>query len=86
MLVSGGLFHGGNALVPDWSLDRWRGCWDRKFFLLSQDLRGAEQAAEKPRMAGEGSEERSAGAEALIDFAAIAARLKPCPCYKSRLE
>jgi hypothetical protein len=42
-------------------------------------LAGAEQAAEKGLHLAEMREERTAGAEARIDFAAFTARLKSCP-------
>jgi hypothetical protein len=38
-----------------------------------------KEAAEKGRMKGENPEKHPSGAKALVDFAALTARLKPCP-------
>jgi len=42
-----------------------------------------KQAAEKGGNTGQIARVRAAGAEALIDNKPLAARLKPCPCYKA---
>ena len=44
---------------------------------------GAKEAAEKQGTWGEFESELPAGAKARRQFALLAARLKPCPCYKA---
>jgi hypothetical protein len=45
----------------------------------ARSLRNWWQVAEKLRISGEIGEKRPSGAKANADFAAFAARLKPCP-------
>ena len=47
--------------------------------LGEKQLSGAKEAAEKGLIAGVDSEKHPSGAEAHVDFAVLAARLKSCP-------